>query len=163
MKKINFWKIIWCVGIYLILGIILYLVILYKVEWENKDLNTYLYFYDCNNDLCTSTSKVNNYYSKMMCDDNICPYVIDILNKNVILSSNDRLWIYNYIDNRVVNNQYINYKYIGNDFFIVKNENNKQGIIDLSGNIIFEPKYDMIDDYKNGYISYQNNNLYGID
>ena len=48
MKKTNIWKIIWLVGVYVILLFILYLVIIYKVKWEDKDLNRYLYFYNCN-------------------------------------------------------------------------------------------------------------------
>lgn len=34
-KKINLWKIIWIVGIFLILLLILYLVIEYKVKYED--------------------------------------------------------------------------------------------------------------------------------
>ena len=35
LKKINFWKIVWVVGIFAILLIILYLVVEYKVKYED--------------------------------------------------------------------------------------------------------------------------------
>ena len=44
MKKNNLWRVIWIVGIYAVLVLILYLVIMYKVKWEDKDLHKYLYF-----------------------------------------------------------------------------------------------------------------------
>jgi len=40
LSKINFWKIIWVVGIFAILLIILYLVVEYKVKYE--DFSYYL-------------------------------------------------------------------------------------------------------------------------
>ena len=54
MRSSKIWRIIWIVGIYAVLVLILLLVIDYKVRWESKDLNTYLYFYNCNNNLCAS-------------------------------------------------------------------------------------------------------------
>ena len=67
MKKINWWKLVWVLGVYIILGLILYLVIEYKVKWESLDTNKYLYFYDCESNLCTSTTKVGSYYSFSFC------------------------------------------------------------------------------------------------
>ena len=163
MKGSKIWKIIWVLGIYIILFVILYLVILYKVEWEDKDLNTYLYFYNCNKDLCTSTTKVNNYYSKVLCKNDQCPYISEIIDDNVILDSNDGSYIYNYIDGTTVNNDYIKYKYLGNDLYIVTDEFNMQGIINESGNIIVSPMYEYISDYRNNFVSYRLDNLYGID
>lgn len=162
MKKINLWKIMWIAGVYALLITILYLVILYKVQWEYKDFNTYLYFYDCKGNLCTSTTKQNDYYNKILCKNNICPYIVEIIADNLILKDNNNTWIYNYIDNVVVNNEYMDYRHIGDDLFVVT-DNNKQGVIDLSGNLLIVPEYDYIDDYNNGFVSYIQNNLYGID
>lgn len=163
MKSSKLWKIIWIIGIYAILAIILYLVVLYKVEWEHKDLNTYLYFYDCHGNICTSTTKQTNYYNKILCENNICPYITDIINNNLVLKTEDKAWIYNYIDDKIVNNQYRNYIYIGNDLFIVTDNNFKRGIINLSNETIVKPTYEYIADYNNGFISYKQNDLYGID
>ena len=35
MKKINIWRVIWVVGIFIILLLILYLVVEYKVKYED--------------------------------------------------------------------------------------------------------------------------------
>lgn len=166
MKSSNLWRIIWIVGIYLLLGIILYLVILYKVEWEYKDLNSYLYLYDCGNDLCTSTIPQNNYYSKILCDDDVCPYIVDIIGDNLILKNNNKSWLYNYNDNKIVNDKYFDYRYIGNDMYIVADQLSDQsimnGVINKNGEVLVPFKYDYIDNYKNDFISYVKNNLYGI-
>ena len=163
MKSSKLWRIIWVVGIYLILAVVLYLVILYKVKWEYKDLNTYLYFYDCNNLLCTTTNEMDNYYSKILCEEDVCPYIDTIIGNNTVLRENNSSWIYNYIDGNIINNDYVNYNYIGNNNYIVTDYNNNQGVIDIDGNILVTPKYKNINNYNKGYISFIENNLYGID
>ena len=90
MKKNNLLRISWIVGIYAILVLLLYLVVTYKVKWEDKDLNTYLYFYDCSNDLCTSTIKPDNYYGSIVCKDDICPYIKEKNNNYLILDNNNK-------------------------------------------------------------------------
>ena len=163
MKGSKIWKIVWIVGIYAILITILYLVILYKVEWEDKDLNTYLYFYDCNNNLCSTTNKINDYYNKVLCEDDNCPYIKEIIDNNVILEKNNRSYIYNYFSNKIINNSYVDYKYLENDLYIVSDNSSKQGIINEIGDIIVEPQYDYIANYRNNFISYKQGNLYGIE
>ena len=73
INKNNIWKIIWVVGIYAILVLILYLVVIYKVKWEDQDLSKHLYFYECSQELCTTENEIDNYYSYIKCKDNICP------------------------------------------------------------------------------------------
>lgn len=157
------WKFVWIAGIYIILLVMLYLVIIYKVEWEGKDLNTYLYFYDCNHNLCSSTIKQDDYYGKLMCKDNECPYISSIIGNNLILKKGDSSFIYNYINDNVINDIYVDYKYIGNDLFIVTDNTNSQGVINLTGEIVISPQYDYIDNYNDGYVSYKKDGLYGID
>lgn len=155
-------KLIWLIGIYSILGIILYLVIEYKVVWENKDLNTYLYFYDCNNNLCTSSTVQRNYYNRIICENDICPFITNISNNNVILSNVETSWIYNYITGEIINNNFKNYEIIDDKYFIVTNNENKQGIIDILGNIIIDTTYDKIYDYQNNILLYLENNQFKI-
>ena len=157
------WKITWVSGIYILLLVILYLVIIYKVEWEDKDLNTYLYFYDCGHKLCSSSNTQDDYYSKVLCEDDNCPHISNIIGNNLILTKGNNSWIYNYMSDQIVNNTYINYRYIGNDMFIVTDNTNTQGIIDISGKEIVSPKYEHLDNYKDGFISYEENGLFGID
>lgn len=163
MKSSKVWKIIWVVGIYSILFTILYLVVLYKVEWEDKDLNTYLYFYDCSKNLCTSITRVDDYYSKIMCDDDNCPYIKEVISNNVILEKNNKSFIYDYINDRIVHDDYVNYRYLEDSFYVVTDDENMQGIINERGEIIISPQYDYIDDYHNNFVSYKKENLYGID
>lgn len=162
MKSSKIWKIIWVSGIYIILFLILYLIIIYKVKWEDKDLNTYLYFYKCSNQLCTTTNKRSNYYNKILCEDNVCPYITEINNNNLILNTDNKAWIYNYVNNEIINDKYYSYKYIDNDMYVVSDENDNYGIIDIDGNILEDVIYNYIDDYKSGYISYVEEGLYGI-
>lgn len=162
MKSSKIWKIIWMAGIYGILLVILYLVILYKVEWEHKDLNTYLYFYDCGHELCTSSTGVDDYYGKVLCEDDICPYIDYIIDDNLILKTDNKSWIYNYLDNEIINDIYTDYRYIGNDMYVVNDMSEKYGIINIDGNIVVDLKYGYIDDYNNGFISYIEDDLYGI-
>ena len=75
IKKKNLLRVGWIVGIYVILGLILYLVVDYKVKWEDRDLNTYLYFYNCSGDLCTTSTKPNYYFGSVMCENRTCPYI----------------------------------------------------------------------------------------
>ena len=162
MKSSKIWKIVWVAGIYAILFAILYLVIIYKVEWEDKDLNTYLYFYDCSNNLCTSTTLNNDYYSKIMCEDDICPYIKEMIGNNVILERDGVSWIYSYMDDKIIDNKYIGYRYLDNDLYVVTDKDNKQGIINSGGEVLVLPQYEYIDDYLDGFISYKEDNLYGI-
>lgn len=163
MKSSKILKIIWVSGIYVILILILYLIITYKVKWEDKDLNTYLYFYKCSNQLCTTTTSQNDYYNKILCKNNICPYIDSINKDNVVLSKEEKSWIYNYTTNKIINNKYIKYKYLDDKTYIVTDENENYGIIDIDGNVLVNLKYNYIKEYKNGYIVYMKDNLYGIE
>ena len=163
MKSSKVWKIIWIVGLYAILICMLYLVILYKVKWEHKDLNTYLYFYNCNGDLCTSTSALDDYYNRILCEDDNCPYIDMIIDQNIILKRNNVSWIYNYVTGKIVNDDYSYYRYIGDNKYVVGDETNQYGVIDVDGNVLVSVKYNFIDEYKNDYISYRDNaGMYGI-
>lgn len=163
MKKNKIWKIIWISCIYAILLIILYLVVLYKVKWEDKDFNTYLYFYNCNNSVCSSITKPKEYYNKIVCEEHQCPYISSFTNNILILTNNNKSWLYDYKNGSVYNDNYIDYVLFKDDFFIVTDQNSKQGIINKEGKEIVAVKYDKIIDYNFGLVVYKENNLYGID
>ena len=163
MKSSKIWRIIWIIGIYAILSCLLYLVILYKVKWEHKDLNTYLYFYNCNDNLCTTTyDALNDYYNRIMCENDICPYIDTVVGSNVILKRDNTSYIYNYITGKIISSDYNYYRYISDDKYVVGNDFNQYGIINGDNNLLVPIKYNMIDEFKFGYISYIDNNLYGI-
>lgn len=164
MKKDKIWKVIWIIGIYAILVTVLYLVVLYKVEWEDKDLNTYLYFYDCDNNLCTSSTKQDKYYSRFLCENNSCPYVTNIIKNNLILEKEGKSLIYDYVNGKVINDTYNKYRYLDDEMFVVTDiTSNKEGIINLNGEILVDFKYDYIDNFDKELIAFKSNNLFGID
>ena len=162
MKKNNLWRVIWIVGIYAVLILILYLVVMYKVKWEHKDLNTYLYFYDCSNDLCTSTYEQSDYYSSLLCEDDICPFIKEKYNDILVLSDGTKHSIYNYTSGEIISNNYTNYRLLNDENYIVMDVDGKNGVINSSGDLIVELINDEIIDYDNGFLAYKNNNKYGI-
>jgi len=161
-KNNNIWKIIWIIGIYLALIIIFYLVVRYKVEWETKDFNRYLYFYNCSNQLCTSDIEQEKYYGKLLCKDDICPYIVERKNDYLIIKDDTNSYLYDYVNDKIINNKYNDYYFINNDLIAIENREGKYGIIDIQDNVISEPKYNKIIDYQNGYLIYQDNNKYGL-
>ena len=162
MKKINWWKLVWVLGIYIILGLILYLVIEYKVKWESLDTNKYLYFYDCDNKLCTSTTKVGSYYSRYTYKKD-SPYIVNYDEETTIINDNGKYLVYDYRNDKVVSDSYDWYEYLYyNDgvYFIVKS-NNKTGIIDEQGSVVVNNIYDSIV-LSGKMLKVRNDNLYGL-
>ena len=141
MKKNNLWRIVWIIGIYAILITILYLVIMYKVKWECKDFNKYLYFYDCSNQLCASDIKPDTYYSKIICEDDVCPYIKEINNNYLTLGSKNKSFIFDYKEGKINNNYFIDYEFLNNNFYKVIDSNNMYGIIDTNGNVLVNFDY----------------------
>lgn len=162
-KSKKIFRIIWIVGVYLLLTTILYLVVLYKVEWEHKDLNTYLYFYNCNGDLCSSNVSQSKYYNKILCEEDNCPFINDIIDNNVVLEKNEKMWIYNYVTGDVINNSYDEYRYLTNDLFVVTDNLSKQGLLQLDGTVLVLPKYEYISKYKDEKVVYLKDGFYGVD
>ena len=164
MKSNNLWRIIWVVGIYAILIFVLYLVIIYKVKWEDKDPNKYLYIYNCKDTICTTDDVVDDYIASIICDNKKCPHIKEIHNNIIIFSNNEKEYIYDLTNKKVINDLYNKYKFTKNDnYYIAVNNNNLSGIIDNEGKIIVDFTYNNIIDYKDGFILYENNNKYGID
>lgn len=160
-NKKNIWHLIWIVGVYTILVAILLLIIEYKVKWENRDLNTYLYFYDCSGSVCTTTETQNDFYGRVKCDDKKCPYIKEKYQNIVVLADNNHEFLYDYNANKIIDELYQEYT-IKNDYVIVKDINNKYGVIDLNANVIIEPTYNKIVDYKNGFLAYAENGKVGV-
>ena len=161
LKGINFWHLLWLLGVYAILIVILIMIIEYKVKWESKDFSTYLYFYNCSNNLCTTSNPVANYYSSVKCNDNDCPYIKERENNLVILSLNEKDYVYDYYHDNIINNDYISYKFVSGGY-IVKNDQDKYGIIDREGKPLTEIKYNKIISYRDKIFAYLENSKAGI-
>ena len=82
--------------------------------------------------------------------------------KELMKKENEYKKILKIVNECIYKDEYINYKSINNNTFIVTNEQNKQGIINIEGEVLLDVEYDHIDNYYQGYISYKENNLYGI-
>ena len=159
--KIKFkWQKYWIIGIYIILFIILYLTIQYKVKWENKDLNTYLYFYNCSGNICTTSNQVTNYYGKVKCEET-CPHITERNGDYVILASADKEILFNYKKDEIINDYYSKFSFM-NDYLLARNADGKYGIIDYDNNIQVPFEYNKIVDYKDGYLAYSENDKIGI-
>lgn len=163
MKKNSLWHIIWIVGIYAVLVSILYLVVTYKVKWENKDLRPYLYFYNCDHELCSTQTKPDTYYSLLLCDNDVCPYIVNKNNNILILSNGKKSMLFDYINEKILNNNYSSYRLASDGNYIVKDKNNLYGVINPENNPIVEFNYQYIKDYANGYILYKEEGKYGVD
>ena len=171
MKKINIPRIIWISSIYILLIIVLLSVMKYKINYEYLSKN-YLYFYECENNLCVSQIKENHLiYSEYECGFEECPeYLKQIDDTNyVILSKDNKYILYNYRENKIISDDYENYEIFNNNYIIVE-ANNKMGIIDFNNKILVGIIYDEIGYRKNEYLSGYNlnnilvkkDNLYGI-
>ncbi len=162
LKKVKL-SYIWVTGVYIILIIILYLVVEYKIKYEDGIFFNYLYFYNCNDELCTT----NNYddikndglvYSIYRYDYNgEIPTYEKINNQYLILNDNKNYLYYDYIEGKVVND-YQEYKNINNEYLIVKN-NEKYGIIDIDNNSKLDISYDYIDYITEIFITIKNKTL----
>ena len=137
VNKINYFKIVWIVGLISLLCYILIIVIRYKVYYEYTI--GYIYFYNCNDSLCYSNNRNsagdNTIYSKYHYQDKIPN--IKTLNNNYALIDNNIL--YNYITGEVVTNLYETYKVVGDS--IIVSLNKKYGVIDKDGNILIDLLY----------------------
>lgn len=164
MRKNNFWKIVSYVSLMSGLLIILNLVIIYKVRWQTRDFNTYLYFYSCNDVVCTSTTKPKDIkYSKMVCEDNKCPYISSFLDNIVVLNDDEYSWLYDYKSGEVYHNEYVKYEPTNDGFFKITDNDLMQGIMNKEGKLLTQNKYNEIVDYSYGLIVYKNDNKMGID
>ena len=159
--KKNLWHLIWIIGLYITLIAILILIVEYKVKWENKDLNTYLYFYNCSGSLCTTENKISDYYSKVKCNEKTCPYIREKNENLLILAIDQKEYVFDYLSDKIINDSYSKYTFTNNNL-IVKNKENKYGVINLNNEVLVNPEYNKIIDYKNGYLAYAENGKVGV-
>lgn len=172
-KNINIFKIIWITGIFLLLITILLMVMDYKINYEYLTENN-LYFYNCNNSVCTAYVKdgisKSKLYSTYKCGYKTCPTIKKILGNSYAILSKDNINIlYDFINNKMISNNYEDYILINDKYFIIT-INNYQGLIDINNNIIINPTYQQLGYNKDGILQGYNlqniivkdNDLYGI-
>ena len=171
LKKKKIAKIIWITAIFLELIIILIMVIDYKINYQYLQKNK-LYFYDCDGTLCVTEVEDNSHllYSIYECGEKSCPiYKSELNDSYVILNNKDNNILYNYRNNKIISQEYQDYKFLNSQYIIVS-KNGYQGIINLKNEIttqiIYEQLGYMKEDYLTGYglnyIIAKKNNKYGI-
>ena len=105
--------------------------------------------YDCKKDDCEvySNSSFESIYDE----------------KFILIKENNKVFVYDFIANEVISDDYDDIINVFNDYFIVKN-NNKLGLISKSGISIIKPVYDKLelDSIYDSYLKVKNNNLYGV-
>lgn len=163
MKKNSIWHIVWIISLYALLITILYLVVIYKVKWEDRDHNKYLYFYDCGDTFCTTDIKVDNYYSNVICNNKLCPIIVNTKNNLVVLRENGKEYIFDYLKGQIINDTYYKYNFTDNDeYYIVADMNDNYGVINANGEVVAPLSYSSIANYKDNLVVYEENGLLGI-
>lgn len=174
LKKINVARILWVGSIFVVLIIILYLVVTYKINYEysNKDSEK-LYFYDCDGSLCTSKTvdKSKTVYSFYDCWFSKCPEYKKTIYDDYALLQDDKnsVILFNYKTGATVSGDYEDYQFINNEYIIVK-KNKKYGVIDIDDNVTVSVSYDgvglyekdLLKGYNTSNIIAKKNKKYGI-
>ena len=169
MKKLP--RIIWITCLFTLLLLILFLIVNYKINYEYLNYN-YLYFYECDKNLCMSNTFDNKklIYSKYECGYESCPeYVKKIKDDYIILKKDTEFILYNYRTSNIISSNYEDYEFINSNYIIVSSKN-KKGIININNDVIVPLIYDEIGYKNNDYLAgYNLNNiivkkegLYGI-
>lgn len=157
-KKFNIARIVWVGAIFLELIVILIMVMDYKINYEYLEPTTSsLYFFECDDGVCTTEveDKNKNIYSVFDCEYVTCPEYKKIINDDYALLLEDNSFIlYNYKTGNVITSGYSDYRFINNDYIIVKRDN-KEGVIDLEDNLVVNVEYEQIGynegEYLTGY------------
>ena len=130
MKKINY-HIIWIVGLFLLLVVILAMVMTYKIRYEDSIYYKYLYFYNCNNDICSTTNEKliddkSDIYSVYKYKDET-PTFTKLQSDYIEIKDNNKNVLYDYVRGENITVNYKDYKVINNEniLFIASNEDNK--------------------------------------
>jgi len=168
MKKINY-KTVWIVGIFLTLITILLMVMTYKIKYEDAIFYKYLYFYNCDNKLC-STEKEEEIIDKSSIQSvykyrNEKPSYIELGNGYLQINDNDEVVLYEYIKSKIITRKYLSYELLDTNktYFIVKNKNDRYGIIDENANKTVDFTYQEIKkSYNDNMIVAVYNDIYGI-
>lgn len=172
MKKVNISKIIWVSSLFLVLIIILLLIMNYKINYQYLSYD-YLYFYECDDNLCVSQVRDNSslVYGKYDCGYDECPkYVKSIQDGYVVLEKDKKKILYNYEKSKVISDSYDDYEIFINDDYIIVSLGDKRGIISSDNKVLAEVKYDELGYRNEGYLSgynfnhilVKNGELYGI-
>ena len=172
MKKRNWGRFLWIVGVFLLLIWILLMVMDYKIHYEYLSNGT-LYFYACDGVLCVSEVEQDQLmYSKYDCLASTCPdYIREMGERYAVLADHqtNKMILFDYLSGKVVSGLYDDYLLIDANH-IIATLNKKKGVIDSNGKILVDFLYDEIGYLQNGELGGYNfsdiiaisNGKYGI-
>lgn len=168
MRK-SIYHFMWVSGIFLLLIIILAMIMIYKIKYESSIYYKYLYFYNCNDKLCSTInekeiSDKSDIYSVYKYQKET-PKFVELGNDYIEIVDNNNHILYDYVRGESITSNYKNYKFIdGNELlFVASNKENKYGIINNEGKIFIDFKYDFIkDSYNKNMIVSKLEEKYGI-
>jgi len=168
MKKINY-KTVWVTGIFLTLIVILLMIMTYKIKYEDAIYYKYLYFYNCDNNICSTTREddivdKSTIYSVYKYRKNT-PTFTQLGNNYIQINDNQEVVLYEYVKGNTITRKYLSYDLIDidNPLFIVKNKNDMYGIIDTTGEVRVDFAYHGIKkSYNNSTIVANYDSKYGI-
>ena len=153
-RKVNIARIVWVVCLFLLLIVILLMVMDYKINYEYLS-KYYLYFYECDEEVCVTQIKDNDkkLLSELDCGYQRCPdFRKTISDEYALLESNTNNILYNYKKSRIISDAYDDYEIIDSKYIIVKKDD-VYGIIDINNKEIVKPTYDEIGIRVNNYLS----------
>ncbi len=152
MKKKRIARIVWVSSIFVELIIILVMVMDYKIHYQYLERNK-LYFYDCDGTLCVTEVEDNKHllYSSYDCEKECPAYKMELDEQYVILSTIDHNILYDYRNGQVISSNYDNYQFLSKEYIVVT-LGDKQGIMNISGNVIVAPSYDKLGYVQNDYL-----------
>lgn len=161
-RKLNIPKTVWITSIFAFLIAILIMVMDYKINYQfSNSGSSKLYFYDCDNELCTSESnKLNKkLYSEYNCYGPCPIYKGKIDEEYAILKEKEENILYNYIKGIKISEGYDDYKPINSEYIIVTKKDLK-GIINTENTKTVNIEYTDIGYYKNDkLIGYNTENI----
>lgn len=185
MKKVKIYRLIWILGLILIIGLIIFMIVQFALSYgEDKSL----YIYNCQMDddyvsLCASTSESsieeNNLVSTYKCHGNKCPEIESIINMKeqiIILHYEDGSRVlFDAQKGKVINEEYKDYYVLVDDEYqvtgyVIQTSNNTYGLMNKEGKVVSNTDYDEIgnidpvifNDYNDQYITALKNDKYGV-
>lgn len=162
LMGIKWSRVVWIVCLFLELIVILLMVMDYKINYQYSNMSKKLYFYECDNDLCTTevSDRSKKLYSTYDCWYNTCPVYKGIINDDyALLKEENGLVLFNYKTGNVVTSGYDSYTFINQEYIIVE-KTERYGIIDYNDNVVVKTIYDQLG-YSDGDVlkGYNTNNI----
>ena len=152
---------------FLTLLLTLMMIMVYKIRYQDTIYYKYLYFYNCNDEICSTTNEKEIEDKSMIYSvykyQKKTPTFTKLNSEYVKIYDRDKTVLYSMHD-RIISNNYKDYEIIENDEpeFVATNENNMKGLINKKGNSISAFLFKEFGTYNKTLIACVNEEKYGI-